>query len=88
MLSIDYDRTSNVNVGAKNHSVSIPLILDKYNIMIIMQKLQFMQYFTFALNVECIHSSLQAKQLMHNCAIAKHIFVAYKNILKAQPSES
>ena len=42
MLSIDYNRTPNVfvavNVGAKNHNFNIPLILDKYNIMIVMQK--------------------------------------------------
>ena len=41
-VSIDYDRTSNVfvdvNVGAKNHNFNFPLILDKYNIMIEMQK--------------------------------------------------
>ena len=42
MLSLDYNRTSNVivdvNVGANNHNFNIPLILDKYNIMIEMQK--------------------------------------------------
>ena len=35
MLSIDYNRTSNVfvdfNVGAKNHNFNIPLIFDKNN---------------------------------------------------------
>ena len=45
MLSIDYNRMSNVfvdvNVGAKNHNFSNPLILDNYNIMIVMQKLFF-----------------------------------------------
>ena len=50
MLSIDYSRTSNVfvdvNVGAKNHNFNIPLILDKSNIMIVMQKLKCMQKFT------------------------------------------
>ena len=70
MFSIDYDRTSNVfvdvNVGAKKHNFNIPLILYKNNIMISMQE------FTFAINVECLHSSLQAKLLMHNCASAKH----------------
>ena len=40
--------------------------------MIVMQKLKFMQEFSFAINVECQHSSLQAKLLMHNCARAKH----------------
>ena len=76
MLSIEYDRASNifvdVNVGAKNHNFNIPLILDKYNMMIVIQKLKFMQEFTFAINVECLHSSLQAKLLMRNCAHAKH----------------
>ena len=76
MLSIDYNRTSNVfvdvNVCAKNHSLNIPLILDKYNIMIEMQKLKFLEEFTFAINVGCLHGNLQAKLLMHNCARAKH----------------
>ena len=43
-----------------------------------------MQDFTFAINVECLHSSLQAKLLMHNLArtkkMQKHVFVAYKII--------
>ena len=76
MSSIDFDRTSTVfvdiNVGAKNHDLNFPLILDKYNIMNLMQKLKFIQAFTFAINVECLHSSLQAKLLMHNCARVKH----------------
>ena len=76
MSSIDFDQTSNVfvdvNVGTKNHDLNFPLILDKYNIMKLMQKLKFMQAFTFAINVECLHSSLQAKLLMHNCARVKH----------------
>ena len=50
MLFFDYNRTANafahVNAGGKNHSFNIPLILDKYNIMIVMQKLKFMQEFT------------------------------------------
>ena len=49
--------------------------------MIVMQKLKFMQEFIFAINVECLHSSLHAKLLMHNCAcakLAKTFFVAYK----------
>ena len=64
MLSIDESRTSNlfvdVNVGTKNNNVNIPLILDKYNIMVVLQKLRLMQEFTFAINVECLHSSLHA----------------------------
>ena len=38
MQSIDYDRTYvfvDVDVGAKNHNFNIPLILDKYNTMIV-----------------------------------------------------
>ena len=42
MLSVDYSLTSNVpvneNVGTKNHNFNIPLILDKYNFMIVMKK--------------------------------------------------
>ena len=58
MLSVDYNRTSNifidVNVGVKNHSFKFPLILDNCNSMIVMQKLKFMQEFTSAINVECL----------------------------------
>ena len=42
-----------------------------------------MQEFTSAINVECLHSSLQAKLLMHKCARAKmkkHVFIASKVI--------
>ena len=42
MLSFEYNRTSNVfvkvNVRVKSHIFTYPLILDKYNIMIVMQK--------------------------------------------------
>ena len=62
----------NPNAGTKNHNFNIPLILDKYNIMIVMQKLKFMQEFTITINIERLYSSLQAKLLMHNCAHAKH----------------
>ena len=75
MLSFEYNRNSNVfvdvNVGVKNHNFKFSLILDKYNIMIVMDKLTFMQEFTSAIIVECLHSSLQAKLLMHNCTRAK-----------------
>ena len=37
-----------------------------------MQKSKCMQEFTANINVACLHSSLQEKQLMHNCARAKH----------------
>ena len=70
----------NAGQGSVFH-VCIPLILDRYKIIIAMQKLKFMQEFIFAINVECLHSSLHAKVLMHNCARAKHakhVFVAYK----------
>ena len=40
-------------------------------------EIKCMQEFTFAINVQCPHSSLHAKLLMHNCAHA-HVFVAYK----------
>ena len=56
MLSIDYNRKSHifgdVNVCAQNQNFNIPLILDKYTIMIVMQELKCMQEYTFALNVE------------------------------------
>ena len=49
MLSLEYNQTINVfvdvNVGVKNHIFKFPLILDKYNIVIVMQKLNFMQEF-------------------------------------------
>ena len=61
-----------VNVGTKNNNVNIPLILDKYNILVVMQKVRFMQEFTFVISVECLHSSLHAKLLTHNSARAKH----------------
>ena len=84
MLSIDYDRTSNVfvdvNVGAKNHNFNISLIFDKNNIIIEMQKFKFMQDFTFAINVECLHSSLQEKLQMHNCARAEHAKTCFCSI--------
>ena len=63
MLSFDYNRTSNVfvdlNVDVKHHNFKFSLILDKYNIMIVMQKLKFMQEFSYAINVECLHSSFK-----------------------------
>ena len=76
MLSFDYNRTSNVfvdvHVSVNNHNFKTSVILDKYNIMIVMQKLKFIQEFTFATNVECVHSSLQATLLINNCARAKN----------------
>ena len=48
-------------VAVKNPNFKFPLISDKYNIMIAVQKLKFMQEYTSAFSVECLHSSLQAK---------------------------
>ena len=77
-------QTSNVfvdvDVDAKNHNFNIPLILDKYNIMIVMQKLKFMQELTSAINLECLHSSLQSKLLMNNCARAKNTKTCFCSI--------
>ena len=73
------------NVGIKNHNFNIPLILDKCNIMIVMQKLKFMLEFTFAIKVECLHSSLHANLLMQTAHVQnmqKHVFVAYKGFCK------
>ena len=64
-----------VNVRAKNEKFNIPLILENNKIMIGVQKLRFMQEFTSAINVECLHSSLQEKLLEHNCAHAKKMFL-------------
>ena len=54
MLSFDYNRKPDVfvdvNVGVKNYNSKFPLTLDQYNIMIVMQKLKFMQGFTSAIN--------------------------------------
>ena len=46
--------------------------MDEYKIMIVMQKLEFMQEFTSANIVEYLHSSLHAKLQMPNCARIKH----------------
>ena len=62
MLSFEYNQTSSVfvdvNVGVQNHNFKFPLTLNKYTIMIVMQKIKFMQEFTSAINVENLHSSL------------------------------
>ena len=85
MLSFKCNRTSNefvdVNVGVKNHNFKFPLILDRFNIMMVMQKLKFMQEFTFVINVECLHSSLQTKLLMHSCTRAKNAKTCFCSIL-------
>ena len=67
MLSFDCNRTSyvnvDVNVGIKRHNFKFPLILDKYNIMTVMQKkIIFMQEFTSAIKVECLHYIAVCKQ--------------------------
>ena len=52
-------------------------------------EIKCMQEFTFAINVQCPHSSLHAKLLMHNCAHAKHAktcFCSIQRILKNQLS--
>ena len=86
MLSFDYNPTSvvfvDVNVGVKNHNFKFPLILDKYmyTIMMVMQKLKFMEEFTSAVNVECLHSSLQTKLLMCHSARAKNAKTCFCSI--------
>ena len=59
MLSFEYNQTSNVFVDV---NVGVKSHYFKFQ----------MQEFTSAINVECLHSSLQAKLLMHNCARAKN----------------
>ena len=58
MLSFNYNRVSNVfvdvNVGVKNHNFKFLLILDKFNIMIVKQKLKFKQEFTSVVTAECL----------------------------------
>ena len=49
-----------------------------------MQKLKHMQEFTLVINVECLHSSLQAKLPMYDCTHAKHAKTQW--ILKAHSS--
>ena len=93
MLYFDYNRTSyvfvDVNGRAKNHNFKFPLILDKFNIVIVMQKIKLMQEFVLAIIVQGLHSSLQAKLLMHNCARAKNAKTCFCSIeinLKVQSS--
>ena len=93
MLFFEYNRTSNVfvdvSVVVKNHNFKIPLILDKYNIMIVMQKLKFVQEFTSAIKVNCLHISLRAQLLVHKCHVqknAKTCFCCILSNLKGQSS--
>ena len=79
-LGSNVQRIVDSNVGAKNHNFNSPIILDKNNIMIVMQKLKHMQEFTSAINVECLHSSLRAKLPMHDCTRAKHAKTCFCSI--------
>ena len=54
----------------RNFSVS--LISDNNFMIIVIQKLQFMQEFTLVIKVGCLHSNLLAKLLMYIYAGAKH----------------
>ena len=49
----------NVNVSAKNHIFNSFSNLDTYNMMIVLQKLKFMQEFTFAIDVKCLNTDQQ-----------------------------
>ena len=72
-----------MSVAAKNLNFNILLVLDKFKIMIVNEKIKLLQEFTSAIKVECLYSSLQAKLQMHNCARAKNAktcFVAYKGL--------
>ena len=56
------------------HRIAILLFLlfsDKNIIMLVMQKLKVMLEFNFAVSVNCEHSNLLAKLLMHKCKHAK-----------------
>ena len=48
--------------------------------MIVMQKLKRMQEVKFAISVECLHSSLQAKVPVHDCTRAKHVKTCFCSI--------
>ena len=48
--------------------------------MIEMQKLKCMQEFTFAINVECLYSSLQERLPKRNCARAEHAKTCFCSI--------
>ena len=49
----------NVDVAAKNHIFNSFSNLDTYNMMIVLQKLKFMQEFTFAIDVKCLNTDQQ-----------------------------
>ena len=58
-------------------------------IVIVMQKIKFMQKFTSAIKVKCLYSSLQARLIMHNHARAimqKACFCSIYSNLKDQTS--
>ena len=75
-LSTKIERPTYLSTLTSAQRITMSIFL---NIMVVMQKLRFMQDFTFVINVEDLHSSLHAKRLTHNCARAKHaknVFVA------------
>ena len=52
-----------------------------------MEKIKLMQEFPFSINIKCLHSSLPAKLIMHNCARAEHAKThkcSNRRILKVQ----
>ena len=81
--STTIERPTNLSTVTSTQRITVSiffLILDEYKIMIEMQKLEFMQEFTSAIIVECLHSSLQAKLQMPNCACIKHAKTCFKSI--------
>ena len=79
-LRLDVQRICRRQRRRKESHFQYSLILNKCNVMIVLQKIKFMQEFSYAINIECLHSSLQAKLLMHNCARAKHAKTCFCSI--------
>ena len=80
-LSTKIERPTYLSTLTSAQRITISIfLLDRYNNMIVIQKLKFMQEFIFAINVECLHSSLHAKLLMHICARAKHAKTCFCSI--------
>ena len=62
-----------VNVGAQNYTVKFPLISRKELHNGCNTEIDFLQEFTFTINIEYLHCNLIAKSLINNCARACQI---------------
>ena len=84
MLSIAYTRTSNVlldvNVGANYNYFNIPLILDKYDIMIVMQESKLCRnLLLLSMQSDCIAICMQ-----NSCTSAHVQNMLYVGLIKTQ----